>query len=81
MAVVKIGVVYEPSDSDLEAVRRKAAESLEAGAIKSLPEVNSYPSKVPFKWVIEIITNDEDWPFWFGFYQGRDFSVNHRHSY
>ena len=46
--------------------------------ISELPKITVAKSeKTPF-WHLKLEVKDEDRPFWFGFYLGKDFCINNR---
>ena len=78
MKTISLVLLYEPMKSHIGSVMSRANDALQLGAIKALPVIGKRPSIEPNFWVLTIETTEADWPFWFGFYLGKDFTVQNR---
>jgi len=73
-----ISLFYEPGTSHIAGIENRAIQAMELGMISELPKITVAKSeKTPF-WHLKLEVKDEDRPFWFGFYLGKDFCINNR---
>jgi hypothetical protein len=73
-----ISVFYRPGSSHLKSIEIKGREALELGMISAMPNISAEQSEKTDSWLIVIVCNPEDRPFWFGFYLGRNWCLDNR---
>jgi len=78
MKIISIVLMFEPGKSTFDSILIRASDALTHGAIKALPTISKRSASFPPYWVVDLEVTEADWPFWFGFYLGKDFSINNR---
>lgn len=79
MQQIRIIVFYEPDKADLASIQMRAEHAFELKVISALPEINIVKGQIDPFWVIALNITEQDYPFWLGFYLGKDFCVNNRY--
>lgn len=78
MKTIVIALPGPIGQSLLDSLQHRAEQALEFGVIKALPQVTVEPASFLSFEKIVLTVSEGDWPFWFGFYLGKDFVVNNR---
>lgn len=79
MKTVLMTLFYKPGTSHIQSLENRAIAGMNLGVVSAMPQIEVRESEsVPGFWQFVITVKEEDWPFWIGFWMGKDFTINNR---